>query len=450
MKIKQLKIQAFRGIDDLTLEFDHNAPTVLLGINGAGKSSILNCLTSLLSIFPGMVRCFEQQDVVTMEQVRQLTLNPQFMMTQRFTQLFDDQDIKFSHAQTKVTLTLDLDVDSEPLVISCQKRHGGSRLTFYDEIGLMSEFIFKRIYQPLMNLAEAEIDLFVHYSVERAVSDIPLDTLPEEQLGWRFIYYDVLDQKQSSLKRGYANFSSFFQWFRSREDLENERVRDDANYRDPQLEAVRTAIQVLQSNTSDLRIRRSPLRMTVIKDQQELVISQLSDGEKCLIAMVGDLARRLAIANSHLDNPLTGAGIVLIDEIELHLHPQWQRGVIPKLTATFPNCQFIVTTHSPQVIADVKPENVYILESTPQGITACHPESSYGRDSNRILEDLMGVSERPEPIKAQLKTLFRLIDEGNLGAARQLQSQIEASIGESDPEFVKADILIRRKEVLGK
>jgi predicted ATP-binding protein involved in virulence len=136
--------------------------------------------------------------------------------------------------------------------------------------------------------------------------------------------------------------------------------------------------------------------MTVKKQGQELIVNQLSDGEKCSLAMVGDLARRLAITNPGLRNPLEGSAVVLIDEIELHLHPKWQREIIPALTRTFPNCQFIITTHSPQVISQVKPDGIYILEATPEGIVAKQPESSFGRDSNRILEDLMDVSERPQ------------------------------------------------------
>jgi predicted ATP-binding protein involved in virulence len=189
--------------------------------------------------------------------------------------------------------------------------------------------------------------------------------------------------------------------------------------------------------------------MTIQKHNEELIINQLSDGEKCLLAMVGDLARRLAIANPGLDNPLQGSGVVLIDEIELHLHPKWQRDSIPALTRTFPNCQFIVTTHSPQVISQVKPEGIYILEKTEDGIAVKQPESSYGRDSNRILEDLMDTPERPQPIKETLLELFRLIDEGKLSEARQLKNNLAQEIGSDEPEFASADMLIRRKEILG-
>lgn len=133
-----------------------------------------------------------------------------------------------------------------------------------------------------------------------------------------------------------------------------------------------------------------------------MIVNQLSDGEKCLLAMVGDLARRLAIANPGLSDQLQGKGVVLIDEIELHLHPKWQREIIPALTRTFPNCQFIVTTHSPQVVSHVKPQRIYILEKIDNGIVAKRPSSSFGRDSNSILEDLMDVPERPQHIKDRL------------------------------------------------
>jgi len=198
----------------------------------------------------------------------------------------------------------------------------------------------------------------------------------------------------------------------------------------------------------NLRVQRSPLRMSVEKQGEELTINQLSDGEKCLLAMVGDLARRLAIANPGLPDALQGSGVVLIDEIELHLHPKWQREILPALTRTFPNCQFIVTTHSPQVISHVKPEGIYILEKTDEGVIAKRPESSFGRDSNQILEDLMGVSARPQDIKELLHDLFRLIGEENLDGAKQLSQQIAQIIGEDEPELVKARLSIRRKEIL--
>ena len=272
--------------------------------------------------------------------------------------------------------------------------------------------------------------------------------------------FKQVDAYNQALTGGRIDFKIFFEWFRNREDLENEKRRDNFDYRDKQLEAVRQAISSLIEGFSNLRVQRSPLRMTVIKTvvikkdgkelkkSEKLILNQLSDGEKCLLAMVGDLARRLAIANPGLPDPLQGKGVVLIDEIELHLHPKWQREIIPALTRTFPNCQFIVTTHSPQVVSHIQPEGIYILEKTDNGVVAKKPESSFGRDSNRILEDLMNVPARPQEIKDRLHELFRLIDEGNLDGARQLSQQIANDIGEDEPELVKASVSIRRKEIL--
>jgi hypothetical protein len=76
--------------------------------------------------------------------------------------------------------------------------------------------------------------------------------------------------------------------------------------------------------------------------------------------------------------------------------------------------------------------------------------SSYGRDSNQILEDLMKVPDRPKHIKSKLQQLFRLIDDGNLDAAQELKKQLEMQIGLDEPEFAKADVMIRRKEILGR
>ena len=141
--------------------------------------------------------------------------------------------------------------------------------------------------------------------------------------------------------------------------MENERIADilssgDVPYlANNELAAVRRALSRFLPEFSDWKIRRTPLRMEVKKDGEALSVDQLSDGEKCMIALVGDLARRLVIANPEQEDPLLGNGIVLVDEIELHLHPEWQKSVLPRLLQTFPNVQFVVTTHSPLVLAQL-------------------------------------------------------------------------------------------------
>lgn len=184
----------------------------------------------------------------------------------------------------------------------------------------------------------------------------------------------------------------------------------------------------------------------------EFNLMQLSDGEKGVFALIGDIARRLAIANPNMDNPLNGIAEVLIDEIELHLHPAWQRKIVPALVETFPNCQFFLTTHSPQVLSEIEDAHIFLLQSTDpeHGITATKIEHLYGRDSNRILEDVMGVDERPHIVKEQLKELFRIIDAGDLKAARKKRADLEKMLYSQEPDFAMADVLMHRLEMRGK
>ncbi|WP_373270792.1 AAA family ATPase [Nostoc sp. T09] len=482
-------MQSFRGIGDLTLDFDETEPTVLIGINGVGKSSILDCLSIIFSQItgkiqnsPNSIRSLSEQDItsgrneIRIEVITTLDNLQEIPLSINLVKIKDIQ----SSSQLQPALedfTVDLVEDAAKFI---QKSLGqkisnieykklqtifksivpslaetisdsvvrdiaisNNQYTLQYLRGLQVQSAVDYLRQKLEFDSEASINLLVYYPVNRAVIDMPLEIS-------EVCSFNQVDAYNEALTGGKIDFKIFFDWFRNREDLENERRRDNPDYKDKQLEAVRQAIVSLIPDFSNLRVERSPLRMTVKKQGEELIVNQLSDGEKCLLAMVGDLARRLAIANPGLSEPLQGSGVVLIDEIELHLHPKWQREIIPALTRTFPNCQFIVTTHSPQVISHVKPEGIYILEKTNEGVIVKRPESSFGRDSNRILEDLMDVPERPQEIKTSLLELFRLIDAGNLEGARQLRQELAAEIGADEPEFVRADVLIRRKEILNR
>lgn len=450
MKVESLTIENFRGIEKLNLKFSPNEPTVLIGINGSGKSSILTCfsflfdrymffidwefnsnITRQFKILERIIRPFSAE---RRQEIRKLRDNSNINNKQKESNL--DIKTSFNGKYYQWFLATKIDIFSE------------DRETIYADEEYSN---IKKVYSDLIEMTEnintlryknKNIPLFIHYPVNRLVLDVSLD-LPINPTE-----IDPLDAYEKSDNTATIDFNNFFEWFREVEDLENEERRDEIEYRDKQLEAVRNAIKSLIPGFTNLRVRRSPLRMTVNKNEEELTIDQLSDGEKCLLAMVGDLARRLAIANPGREDPLQGEGVVLIDEIELHLHPQWQREIIPALTRTFPHCQFIVTTHSPQVISHVKPQNIYVLESTPNGIIAKRPESSLGRDSNRILEDLMDTPARPQPIKDRLLELFRTIENGDLEYARKLKQEIAEEVGISEPELVKAGVAIRRKEIL--
>ena len=148
-----------------------------------------------------------------------------------------------------------------------------------------------------------------------------------------------------------------------------------------------------------------------------LPVKLLSDGERGVLAMVLDLTRRLAQANPEMDDPAGEAeAVVLIDEIELHLHPGWQRRIVGNLTKSFPKCQFIATTHSPQVIGEVEHDRIHVMADSQ-----VHPPShSFGVDSSRVLEEVMDTDSRTESVKDLLSRISRAIGDDRYDDARAL------------------------------
>lgn len=432
MKIQRLELSNFRGIRELEFDFDESM-NVIVGVNGSGKSSILDCAAIMLSRLIAKVRA-----------------------THGIGRMFSDLDIANNTDFTGCTINVV--VDKSPIrwtVVKTQSRYKalalGMETNQKELVGAVEV-----IHASLAANAEASVPLAVYYPVARAVLDIPLRIRTKHG-------FDQLSAYDEALSGASSDFRLFFEWFRNREDLENEerlrsghhRLFDDddvvrpklTNGFDWQLTAVRQAIEAFLPGVKGLRIQRSPLRMVLEKGDQLLSVNQLSDGEKCLMALVGDLARRLSIANPGLEKPREGVAIVLIDEIDLHLHPAWQRSIIPNLRNAFPNCQFILTTHSPQVLSHVPSNQIAILKSVEGNVTLNRTDDAFGRDSNRILEDIMDVDSRPPEFKQELAKLFKAIDDGKLEQARKLAKRIESEIG-ADPELTKAGVLIRRKEIL--
>jgi predicted ATP-binding protein involved in virulence len=173
----------------------------------------------------------------------------------------------------------------------------------------------------------------------------------------------------------------------------------------------------------------------------------LSDGQRAAISLVVDIARRMCLLNPHFGEEVTKKtpGIVLIDELDVHLHPKWQRLIATGLQAAFPEVQFITTSHSPQVLGELKPEQIILL--TQDGIA--HPEVSYGLDASRVLEQIMEASKRPIEIEQDLSTLFELLERNDLAAAREMLDSLK-STAPGLPELAGAEALLKRKELIGR
>lgn len=170
-----------------------------------------------------------------------------------------------------------------------------------------------------------------------------------------------------------------------------------------------------------------------------LPVRHLSDGERGVLAMVLDLARRLAQANPGMEDPAAEAeAVVLIDEIELHLHPAWQRRIVGNLIETFPRCQFIATTHSPQVIGEVGHDHIQII-ADGQVYTPAH---SFGVDSSRVLEEIMETPPRTKEVEDILTKISQEIGKRRYENAQGLLSELVDHLGEGDPEVTRVRTLI--------
>ena len=425
MRIEKLHIQNFRGFEDLTLNFPKSNTAVFIGINGAGKSSILDCIAIMLAQFVAKLRNLEVADIEPSE--NDIRLN------------------SYSNVNTITISTEDREQISWRIVEEGLYTQNPS---YYDEI----EDYIQRLQENLKSYSNLNLPVMVYYQTHRMVLKNPYTF--NRKKGKPEKYYQFYAY-QKAFSSEINNFQDFFDWFKEEEDYENEiRLRENPDYRNPRLEIIRRAItnffnNFYHSNFTNLRVVRSVSErfmrnsvkpsLTITKNNQDFKIEQLSDGEKMLLMLVTDLARRLAIANPNSQNALSGKGIVLIDEIDLHLHPQWQRSVIPSLTQTFPNCQFIVTTHSPQVLSEVKRENVFIIENYQIVENTPH---TYGKDSNSILYELMDVKERPETVQNKINNCLKLINDGQIETAKSALNELSILLGENDSEVVRANTLI--------
>lgn len=419
MKIKEINLENFRGFNNLTLHVN-GKNVVLVGTNGAGKSTILNAAIILLS------RVVES---LTNGESKKINLT--------------EADIKNGKQNLKIKLTLTYNGFEREIEIAKSRAEypkSKSKLTVKDN----TKEIIAKIKQKMDEKGEFNAPVFVNYPVHRNVLDLPFNSKIRHE-------FDQFSAYQNCFSSG-VDFKFFFEWYRNQEDLENEqKVAAGLDYQDKQLKAVRQAVYNFMPGFSELKImRKGKMRMVIKKGQHVLEVNQLSNGEKCTLAMIGDLARRLALANPSLENPLEGIGIVFIDEIELHLHPAWQREIVNRLQSTFPNIQFILSTHSPQVLGEIRSAQIFFVTENEMGedIRVHRVPTLFGKDSNMILEQFMGAAEKNEEIKEQQHQLFKLIMDCKYIEAKKLLDKLVAILGSDDPHLIKADLILKRKESL--
>ena len=182
--------------------------------------------------------------------------------------------------------------------------------------------------------------------------------------------------------------------------------------------------------------------------QMSIPLSMMSDGYKSTISLIADIAYRMVVLNPQLGADVLNKsdGVVLIDEVDLHLHPSWQHRIISDLQDIFPEIQFIVTTHAPAVISSVRSDNIVVLN----GYEVIDANSeTFGNDVNSILTDIMGASDR-NPAIAELFARFNvLLNDGQYDEAENILNEIDEQRDYHDKEVAANRVKLKLERIRG-
>jgi predicted ATP-binding protein involved in virulence len=410
MIVTQLKLTNLRAIEAAEFRFQTGV-NLIVGVNGVGKTSVLDALAVCLS--------------AVAKQTNKLRTR---------VEAFARDDIR---------------IDAEALTVECGVRIGGKEYTYLvhkpretstpqqQKAGMpreqvhdtpeRAEFLGKAP-APVSDAEPGGRPLAVLFSTNRAVTTERAPGKGSTAGGVAAAFADAFARRELRLGEIGA-------WMRVQEAMRVERPAAGRV-----LDACEEAVRRFLPGYNNLRVgsEKHP-QLRIDRGETTIPIRQLSDGERGILALVLDLTRRLAQANPAFEDPAAEAeAIVLIDEIDLHLHPKWQRQIVRNLSAAFPRCQFIAATHSPQVIGEVAHERIQIIADGQ----VYSPTHSYGVDSSRVLEEIMGSEPRAKEVKELLSEVSRAIGNQQFDLARELLTRIAERLGETDPEVTRVRTLL--------
>ena len=440
MKIERLTLTNFRGVAHRSLSF-HPGFNLIVGVNGVGKTSVLDALR------------------VTLAHIIQM-----FAKAPRFSVEFEFDDLMRGATEMTAELTFSCHGDGPYiyLVKKSEQTHvnnpmGGLRDQTTETPDRRE---LRHVDRPEEILASGpkafkSMDnqpLGLHFSVSRSRatderSKVGRSTNPG--------YYGAFHTDRG------LRVQDLVDWLRSKEEIAREAPDgNSAQQKTAVLHAITTMLPELSEwhledgqlwVTKQVARQRidesSPTReVRTVNEPMQLQVDELSDGERSLVVLGFDIARRLAQLNPSDPTPTTnGRGVVLIDEIDLHLHPQWQRRIISSLTSAFPQIQFIATTHSPQIIGETPMGQAILLREDGRSEVL---DESLGRDSGWILRHVMDTPERNARLQAGLDEIDRLMENDEFGQARERVTALRAEFGD-DKELIGANAAIDRWEILG-
>ena len=332
----------------------------------------------------------------------------------------------------------------------------------------------RELYTPTGTMTTKDAKEIVEYAAEyqKAISegrtDIYLPMVAYYGTGRLWDYHrqkrtDVF--KVSSRTNGYidcldgtANVKLMMDWFQIMTINKYQRQEENLES-NPELDTVYLAMEKCLTNLSgysDVKIRYNmgTQELDVYYSEQDkqrmrIPLNQLSDGYKGMISLVADIAYRMATLNPQLGTEVLskGDGVVLIDEVDLHLHPAWQQKVIDNLMNIFPKVQFIVSTHAPAIISSVKTDKLRILSNKEVCMTA---NQVYGKDVNSVMKEIMGVNDRPDQFVELFEKFYRLLSEKKYDEAGAVLDKLDEERGYHDPEIVKCRVKLKLERMRGK
>jgi predicted ATP-binding protein involved in virulence len=387
MIIKKLQIACLKAYKEAEFIFNPGM-NLLIGINGVGKTTVLEAIRICLS-----------------------QIQPEISVSKNRKENFALSDIKIGSENLQVSCDFEIETKIFNLLIHRQRE--SIRVKDTENIReQIEETPDKEILTPSIKETFPDLNKSLHQPVAIYFStkrSLMVDKDPGKSLsvgGQGTAFAEAL-----SVNREF-NLRIFADWFRVQQTLGEENPKALKK-----IKVLREAVYRFMPGFSDLNVQaiENDYIFTISKSNTVFSINQLSDGERGILSLVLDIARRLSQANPGLKDPLAdGKAVILIDELDLHLHPKWQQSIIENLTRVFPNCQFIVTTHSPQMISALDVDNIYIINE--YGILK--PEKSFGMDINWVLKYVMEGSDRPENATNAIQKVEHLISELEFEKAR--------------------------------
>jgi predicted ATP-binding protein involved in virulence len=417
MHIQSLGIKNFRCFEDAEFTF-HPTFNVILGGNASGKTALLEALREVLRIFIQG----HKHDYVTAEQIYNKTylvsndINSKFIFLENSLRVKKEKEIILSTNRYIFKYIENLD---GKLDFNLRTDSGVNLIKLF---GYVSSDV--RMSDNINNdELFSKFSIFAYYSTMRLCNDpnsgVKTSDTPDLT---RFSGYD------NSLFGGFS-IGNLRQWFEYEDRIEYTEKKESTSFR-----ILKNAmIKMLEGATEITYDPRSREIFIHQEDGRIVSFAQLSDGQRSLLTLAGDLAMRIIRLNPFDDALETTPGVVLIDELDLHLHPRWQRQVVHSLQRVFPKVQFIVTTHSPTIISEVPPECIILLgpDGKPQQV-----RQAYGLDNNTIMESIMGAKSRPSKVQEAIGAIEDKIDDKQYQEARHLLDKLEIELKGTDAELV--------------